>query len=49
MAVYIGSLLVSVCCTVRQWTELGNVSVCCTVRQWTELGNVSMLHCSAVD
>ena len=42
MAAYIGYLLVYVCCTVRQWTVLGNVSVCCTVRQWTELGDVSV-------
>jgi len=40
VAAYIGSLLVYVCCTVQQWTELGNVSVCCTVRQYTELRNV---------
>jgi len=42
VAAYVRSILVPVCCTVRQWTELGNVSVCCTVRQWSELGNVSV-------
>ena len=46
MAAYIGSLLVSVCCTVRQYTDGGVaayigsllVSVCCTVRQYTDDG-----------